>query len=168
VSKRIIIPLGAFLIAVIVLVTVLYTQKSSDLNSTKDDLKASQSEVTRLTNDLSSSQAKVTSLDTDLKASQAQVKTTQASLKAQQDASQALTTELKTVKSPRHFATLQEFTDWVRADDTNIVYANITAEERSYILQVRAIRDGYLFPVNFTDVDNDYDLELCLESGIDR
>jgi len=54
--------------------------------------------------------------------------------------------ELNTVRDPAHFASLEALQDWLNTDDTNVAYASSRAVERAYILQVRALRYGYILP----------------------
>jgi hypothetical protein len=71
-----------------------------------------------------------------------------------------LSEELQTVKDPRHFTSLQELISWLAQDDTDTAYAGRTATELVLILQVRALRDGYLLPANMEDVDGDYNVDI--------
>jgi predicted nucleic acid-binding Zn-ribbon protein len=135
------------------------------------DLDASKVLVTKLTNDLSASVARVTVLEKDLTAVQGTAAKLQASLNdansglagavAQADALKAsnntLTAELKKIKDPRHFISLEELTTWLAKDDTNTnpSYTGLTLSEKAFILQVKALRDGYLMPVGL-DADSLY------------
>jgi septal ring factor EnvC (AmiA/AmiB activator) len=132
-------------------VATLQTQ----LITTKSDLTASQAKVTSLTVDLATANAKVTSLISDLATANAKVTSTQASLdKANLDLATAVATNatqsatLKKVQDPKHFDTLAELTAWLTKDDTNTnpTYASYSGYSKAFILQVKALRDGYLLP----------------------
>ena len=68
-----------------------------------------------------------------------------------------LTAELRKIKDPRHFYTIEELTAWLAADDTNTnpAYASLGLAEKAFILEVKALRDGYLLPAS-VDADNQY------------
>jgi hypothetical protein len=111
--------------------------------------------VTSLTADLATANAKVTSLTSDLATANTKVASTQASLdKATSDLAAAVlantsqAAELKKVKDPKHFDTMTELTTWLAKDDTNTnpAYASLSSYSRAFILQVKALRDGYLLP----------------------
>jgi hypothetical protein len=83
------------------------------------------------------------------------VTATQASLdRAASDLATAILTSssqavsLKKVQDPGHFDTLTEITAWLAKDDTNTnpAYASLSNYSKAFILQVKALRDGYLLP----------------------
>jgi uncharacterized membrane-anchored protein YhcB (DUF1043 family) len=96
---------------------------------------------------LNSANGKVSSLQSSLNNSQGDVR-------AQQTINSSLSTELKKVEDPRHFATVAELTDWLAQDDTNKVYANERPSIKGYILQIRALRAGFLLPVTISYENN--------------
>jgi len=121
-------------------------------NATVADLTAqlatANSKVTTLTANLATAKRKVTSLTADLAAANAKVASTQASLdKAYADLA-ASNACLKQVQDPRHFNTMAELQDWLAKDDTNTnpLYASSSPDVKAFILQVKALRDGYLLP----------------------
>jgi hypothetical protein len=134
----------------------------SDLAMRQSDLTQSQSQVEDLRNTVYSVQAK--SAGQDLTISDLQVylkdatnkattlqsglKNSQDDVKAQQAINGSLSTELKKVEDPRHFSTVAELTDWLAQDDTNKVYANERPSTIGYILEVRALRAGFILPVS--------------------
>jgi hypothetical protein len=129
----------------------------TQLTSAKSDLTASNAKVSSLTSDLATSNAKVTSLTSDLAIANGKVITIQASLdKANSDLAAANTTiatqngTLKKVQDPRHFGSLAELQAWVSSDDTNTKYASYSNIDRAFVLQTKALRDGYLLPVNLS------------------
>ncbi len=133
------------------------TDSQSQCTGLQTQLKDSQTQATGLQTKLTESQTLATGLQTQLKDSQTQATTLQAnlqtandSLKTQQTMNTSLSTELKKVKYPRHFASIQELTDWLHNDDTNTRYASETNGLRAYILMVKAIWDGYILPVAIT------------------
>ena len=131
------------------------------------DLTAAETEVARLDGELAAAQATVSvleaelaaagaivstledqasTLETDLAAAQATVSTLEADLAAAQAQVSTLSEELRTIRSPRHFKTITELTDWLAQDDTDTAYLGKSFDELAFILQVRALRDGYLLP----------------------
>jgi chromosome segregation ATPase len=128
------------------------------------DLDASRALVTSLTTDLNTSAARVTSMENDLTSAQAKAAKLQTSLdtaNAGYDALKAstakLTAELNKIKDPRHFSSLEELTSWLAKDDTNTnpAYAGLTLSEKAFVLEVKALRDGYLMPVGL-DADTQF------------
>jgi uncharacterized coiled-coil protein SlyX len=120
----------------------------AQLSATKADLTASQAKVSSLTSDLTAANAKVTGLTADLAAANSKVASTQASLdKAYADLAISASS-LKQVQDPRHFNTLAELQTWLAKDDTNTnpAYAASSSYAKAFILQVKALRDGYLLP----------------------
>jgi len=111
-------------------------------------LATASSKVTSLTADLATAKRKVASLTAELAAADAKVASTQASLdKAYADLA-ASNACLKQVQDPRHFNTMAELQDWLAKDDTNTnpLYASSSPDIKAFILQVKALRDGYLLP----------------------
>ncbi len=140
------------------------TAANGQITSLKADLSASQAKVTSLTSDLATANTKVTSLTADLATANAKVTSTQASLdKANLDLATAVATNatqsatLKKVQDPKHFDTLAELTAWLTKDDTNTnpAYASYSGYSKAFILQVKALRDGYLLPACL-DWDSSY------------
>ena len=83
------------------------------------------------------------------------LKTTQ--LNSETARTTSLQGELNTVMYPRHFSSLQELRDWLEQDDTDDEWTDVSCyAELCYMLQVRALQDGYLIS---TDVD--------FQSGVD-
>jgi septal ring factor EnvC (AmiA/AmiB activator) len=162
------------------------TAKSADLqkqlDSTKADLAtantnltAANAKVTDLTAQLATSTAKVTSLTTDLSTANAKVTSTQTSLdKANADLAVAnatiatQTANLKKVQDARHFSTVNELQAWLASDDTNTnpAYASLSSAARAYVLETKALRDGYLLPVSLTwDTQYIYSLNMAIVVG---
>jgi peptidoglycan hydrolase CwlO-like protein len=131
------------------------TAEQANVASLQTQLTAAQAQVTSLTGDLASASARVTSLTSDLAAANTKVAATQASLdKAAADlaaatlANTSQAAEIKKVEDPKHFATMTELNAWLAKDDTNTnaAYAGLSSYSKAFILQVRALRDGYLLP----------------------
>ena len=110
-------------------------------------LTASQGEVSSLTGKLTDSETKAAGLQKDLDSAKSSISSLQSDVSAQRTINSSLTADLKKVRSPRHFSSLQELTDWITKDDTNTKYASERPSQIGFILQVRALRDGYLLPV---------------------
>jgi septal ring factor EnvC (AmiA/AmiB activator) len=131
------------------------TAAKGQVTSLTADLATANGKVTSLTTDLATANGKVTSLTSDLATANAKVTSTQASLdKANLDLATTVatiatqSTALKKVQDPRHFDTLAELTAWLAKDDTNTnpAYASYSGYSKAFILQVKALRDGYLLP----------------------
>ncbi len=151
----------AVLVIVIIVLAVLLGQNSSklskaetmiaDLNSNVSTLEGSvsslQNNVSTLQTDLAASKEKASSLQTNLNKATADINKLQADLRTQQDSNSALSAELQVIKYPKHFVSLTELTDWLQKDDTNTKYSGITPMERAFILEVKALQNGYLLPV---------------------
>ncbi len=90
--------------------------------------------VLSLETDLAGSEATVSTLQTDLASANSTIKNLQGDVSTQRNLNSTLTTELKKVKDPRHFASLQELTDWLKKDDTNTKYANESEWQIAFIL----------------------------------
>lgn len=119
------------------------------------DVATLEGNVTTLEGNISTLEGNVTTLETDLAESEAIVSTLEAdlenaqnALRAQQNINLALSEELKTVTYPRHFASVAELVDWLHKDDTDIKFAGERYCLQAFILQVRALRDGYLLPAS--------------------
>ena len=120
----------------------------SSLEGTVSTLEGS---VSTLETDLADSQVTASTLETNLgtanislKAANSKVSKLQADVSTQRTLNSALSEELKTVKDPRHFQSLTELVDWFDEDDTDTQYADESSVKKAFILQVRALRDGYL------------------------
>jgi peptidoglycan hydrolase CwlO-like protein len=129
------------------------TKLTSDLNAEKAnvtkltaDLATANGKVTTLTADLSKANADLAKATADLATANASLTKANADLTAAKAANTTLTTDLNKLKSPKHFATLQELTTWLAKDDTNTnpLYATLRGPERTWVLQVKAARDGYI------------------------
>jgi len=133
------------------------TNLQGDVSDLKGDLAAAErnltaSEVTSLTlqEELLDSTTRVTTLETELDEGNSAIQT-QLSLNL------ALSGELEKVQNPRHFETLDELEAWLAQDDTDtkVRWQSLPPEQKVFILQVRALRDGYLLPAWFEDFDFD-------------
>lgn len=132
----------------------------AQVSTLEADLAAAEAQVTTLEADLAAAEAQVTTLETDLAAAEAQVSTLEAELADAEAQVSTLEAELQTVNDPRHFTSLQELEAWLAQDDTDTAYPFAGPFEQAFILQVRALRDGYLLPAYFEDIDYDFLVEL--------
>ncbi len=108
------------------------------------DLAESEATVATLGTDLAESEATVSTLEADLGTANSKISRLQSDVSTQQTINSSLSTELKKVKDPRHFASITELTDWLDQDDTDTKYAGKSGAQLAFILQVRALRNGYL------------------------
>ena len=123
------------------------------------DLAGSEATVSTLETDLAESEATVSILEADLGTANSRITNLQADVSTQQTINSSLSSELTKVKDPRHFASLTELVDWVDQDNTDTAYSSKSLIELAFILQVRALRDGYLLPAHFEDLGGDYYVE---------
>ncbi|MCL0050772.1 hypothetical protein M1N22_02880 [Dehalococcoidia bacterium] len=153
-NKRIAIPVIAVLAVAVVVVGFFLGQQTSKLGEAESEIVALEGNVATLEGNISTletelaeSEARVSILEADLVTANAKIEDLQADLSTQRNINLALSEELKTVTYPRHFQSLAELVDWLHEDDTDIRYAGEDVVHQSFILQVRALRDGYLLPV---------------------
>ncbi len=139
--------------------------EKANVASLQADLAAEQAKVTKLTadlatandniasleDDLSAAESNIASLTSDLADAEAETAATQASLdEASSDLAAALVAneelgdELTTIKAPRHFNSVSELNAFLANDNTDTLYASQTPLTRVYVLQVRALREGYI------------------------
>lgn len=114
----------------------------SDLNKAQQELQSAKAKLNTAQAKNSELTASLDKIQTEL----AESKGTEADIKMQQKLNQALSEELNTMKSPRHFQSIVELTNWLHKDDTDTKYAHETWLNISLILQIRAQMDGYLLP----------------------
>jgi predicted nucleic acid-binding Zn-ribbon protein len=124
------------------------TTTRAQVSTLQTDLTAAQSNVTRLEGELAAANTQVSTLQSQLTLAQTELATSEAQISE-------LTDELELVKDPRHFKSLTELRNWLEEDDTDEEYEDASPYEIVYILQVRALRDGYLLPAHFEDLDLD-------------
>jgi len=103
--------------------------------------------VATLETQLAESEATVSGLEDDLDDANTENERLSSDVSTQRNINSSLSAELTKIKFPRHFASVQELTDWLRDDDSDTRYANESIAQRCYILQISALRDGYLLPV---------------------
>lgn len=151
-SKWIAIPLIVLLVAGCGALGFLYFQVN-------DKLSDAEAEVSSLEGSVSSLQSSLSAKDTEISSLESNLEVANASIQAQQTINTVLTDELKSIKDPKHFTSLSELVDWLAQDDTDWAYPSADQEELIFILQVNALRDGYLLPAYFSDPDNDYFVE---------
>ena len=116
----------------------------TNVSDMEDVISSLNDNVDQLETDLSASESQVSNLETELDSVNGQVSDLQSDLSAQRNINSSLTSDIKTIKSPRHFSSVQELTDWLDEDDTDTAYQGEGTNRLCYILQVRAMRDGYL------------------------
>jgi len=156
-NKWIAIPVIAVLVIGIVVVAVIMTQRIGKLNDELSDAKveiaALMSQVSNLEKSVSSLQGKLgdsenkaSALQADLNAANTHSAALEDTIKSLQSSISTQAGELKKIKYPRHFASLAELTNWLQKDDTNLKYSGVTPLQLGYILQVKALQDGYLLP----------------------
>ena len=148
----------AVLVIAIVVTTVLLTQQAGRLNRDLDEAEAQvttlqgqasslQSSVSSLQTQLAQEQSKVASLQTGLNNANSQIDALNKDVASKQSTIGSQADQIETMKYPRHFTTSVELRNWLQKDDTNTKYAGLGGAQLSFILQIRAARDGFLLPV---------------------
>ena len=156
------------LLVVLVVVIVVFNGKVGNLN---DDLKASeaqvatlqsqvnglQSERTDLQGKLTSSQNNLTSRDASLATANTQIAALKTDVDSKQGTITAQAAEIKKMKYPKHFNTIDELANWLQKDNTNTLFANPSAIQKAqlaFVLQIRAAREGYFLSTNMPVAGN--------------
>jgi len=105
-------------------------------------------------NDIASEIIQLNAKLAEAKAELANLANTNAELVTARNAAVAALTK---VTSPRHFDTKAQLEEWLRLDDTdtNPAYAFLEPADKAFILQVKALRDGFLLPAAI-DADGQY------------
>ncbi len=153
--------LGVLVVAAVVVISVMATQKSKtdkELKDSQQEVATLQSQVSSLQSNLTSTQSQLTaaqtksaSLQTDLTAANAKIDSLTKDNSSKQSTIDSQAAKIKTMSYPRHFSSVDELTSWLQKDDTNTLYANPTAVQKAqmaFILQVKAAREGFLMTVN--------------------
>ena len=106
-------------------------------------------------------QTELTKANDDITEAIADLAEAQESITARQAIISKLSDELNFVKDPRNFKSLEELEEWLAEDDTdsNLRYDEIPTTEIAFILQIKALRSGYLLPAWFEDIDMDGTLD---------
>ncbi len=137
------------------------TASKGETTDFKAKLAASEATVVTLNGNISDLTGKNTKLTADLGTANTQLTSTQASLSSAnsalstaQSTNSSLTATVKKVTDPKHFTSATELKDWLQKDDTNTKYATSGAAQRAFILQVRALRDGYLLPTGYYETSS--------------
>jgi len=163
-NKLIAIPVMAVLGVVVIGVLAFAVIQTQALANSRTEVEGLAQDVNTLQTNLDETHAVLTTTqtqladtETSLTSANSQITKLEADVSAQQTLNQTLATDLKTVQDPRHFSSLSELVDWLDADDTDTAYADADIDERAFILQVRALRDGYLLPavIYWDEVNND-------------
>ena len=167
--KNIIIILGGVLLIGIIVLGILYSIESNRALEAESELVVLNYENNNLDNFIGQQLDFMNTLDEQLTTLESELETLQGamislqgeldtahtSIEDQNLISQSLSDELEKIKNPRHFESKSELVAWLAQDDTDIAFPNKSTVERCYILQVRALRDGYILPVWFADLNED-------------
>ena len=129
----------------------------TELTATINDLNASRDEVAQMEDDLSASEQRIAELEAELDAANAELAQAYIDIEELTADNAALSEDLNMVKDARHFNSLDELETWLENDDTdtNDDYSSLTPSARAYVLQVKALRDGYLISACI-DWDSNY------------
>ena len=73
----------------------------------------------------------------------------------QQTTNTALTEELNKIKNPKLFSSQSELADWLFKDKTDTIAADYDPLHQAYVLQIAALRDGYILPADVDITDGD-------------
>jgi|TARA_B100001971_G_C18170987_1_gene527100 hypothetical protein len=170
-NKRIASPIIGVLAVGLIVVGVFYLQGANELTDAQSEIVSLEGNVSALGTELADSEAEVSTLEAALETEQANSAANVAALETELDQANSatqtqldrnltLSEELEKVTDPRHFESLEELEAWLAQDDTDtrVRWESLPPEEKAFILQVRALRDGYLLPAwfedfNYMDVD---------------
>ena len=143
--------------------TVEVAGLEQDVTSLTDGLSTMTVERDTLLNDKANLEGENADLEDDLNNANSQISSLQSSLSSktselnsEKARANALQSELNVVMYPRHFGSVQELADWLQQDDTNTEYADIKEDnylQMSFILEVRAARDGYILSTYLVPLD---------------
>ena len=143
-------------------------QAKSTINSINANLSTAQTQLNEEKTRSANLQIKIQALESELESIKQLVGEPQSDIaaeisrlnaelaKAKADANATLV-ELTKIKNPRHFYTIEELRAWLEQDDTNTNpnYETLGLADKAFILQVKALRDGYLLPAAI-DADSDH------------
>jgi septal ring factor EnvC (AmiA/AmiB activator) len=122
---------------------------------------------TKLTSDLTAANTLLSAAQTELSSTKSSLSSAQSALSTAQSTNSTLTANLKKVTDPRHFASVTELKDWLQKDDTNTKYPTLDVVQKAYILQIRALRDGFLLPVSlYYDSYGDWVANRAIIDGV--
>ena len=154
----------------------------SEFGSVQGQLSSTTSQKAAIQAELDASKARITTLEIELSAANAQLTGTEAELSGQlskvnaelnrvsaelskantnlanlKAANDAQKAELNKIKAPRHFYSIEELRAWLQRDDTdtNPAYASLGLADRAFILDIKALRDGFLLPAA-VDADTEH------------
>lgn len=168
--------IGVLLIALVVVI-IVFTGQTSDLNTKLEAAEAEasslegqvgtlQGQVGTLQGQLNTSQGQASSLQKSLTDANGQVSVLQKDVASKQSTIDTQTGQIKTMRYPRHFASVDELANWLQKDNTNTMYTNPTAIQKaqmSFVLQIRAARDGFFLTSNVPVAGN---LELITNRAL--
>ncbi|MCL2150508.1 MAG: hypothetical protein FWH51_06265 [Dehalococcoidia bacterium] len=126
----------------------------SDLDTAQARVVALEAELKAINDLVDGSQSDITSEINRISAELAKANTDLAEAQAARDEALA---EYKKISEPRHFYSVEELKAWLLLDDTdtNPDYTSLGLADKAFILQVRALRDGYLLPAAI-DADTEH------------
>ena len=129
----------------------------TELTATISDLNAAQDDIEQLESEIADSELRISNLESELEQANTELAEAYTEISSLTDANSALTEELNIVKDPRHFNSLEELETWLENDDTdtNDVYSSLSAQAKAYVLQVKALREGYILSACI-DWDSNY------------
>jgi chromosome segregation ATPase len=111
--------------------------------------------ITDLTGKNTKLSADLNTANTSLASTQSSLTSTQGQLTSAQSSITTLNATVKKVSDQKHFTSVADLTAWLQKDDTNTKYKSLATTNihdyllMSYILEVRAARDGYILPTYY-------------------
>jgi len=136
-NKRIVILVIAVLLLGIIALGYFLWQETNKLREAELGIVALEGKIAILHTNLRESEATASALKTKLVAANVEIAILERDITA-------FSEKLGRMRHPRHFKSVAELTDWLDKDDTDIKYADKHIVHRAFILQIRAVRDGYL------------------------
>ena len=158
------ITLGVLVVAAVVVIAVMASQNgkaNADLKDSQQQVASLQSQASSLQGNLSSAQSQLTAATAAQAkaasdqaaaktASDAQISALQKDISSKQSTIDSQAAQIKTMRYPRNFSTIDELTNWLQKNNpVTWDSLTLTAAQRvqmTFALEIKAARDGYLMP----------------------
>jgi archaellum component FlaC len=133
-----------------------------ELDTAQTELKTTKDKLAAKENELGSSQAELESTKTEVAESEESISSLQTDLQKAgddimtlQNLNTTLSEELILIQYPKLFESTDEFAEWIIEKKIATEMEDIDVTLRSFIIQVLALRDGYLLPVAIYERDGE-------------
>ena len=120
----------------------------TEIGSLSADNEQLATELANAQNDLDEANGRIATLESE-------ISETNALLEEQKTTNTALTEELNKITNPKLFNSQSELADWLFKDKTDTMAADYDPLHQAYVLQIAALRDGYILPADVDITDDD-------------